>query len=111
LSRDSKKKTDLLIIAEANERVIGAVFAASRLIIGYIYHLAAHPKYQRRGIGSMLLKAICERLRKKGVLFVFLTIKPRKYGDLDRFYRRHGFRSIGVIYYKRIGRTTVRNFH
>ena len=41
-------------------------FTLSSLGVGYVGHLAVHPSQQGKGLGSMLLEEICERLAVHG---------------------------------------------
>ena len=87
-----------LLVAEVNGRVVGVAFAFKKLVVGFVALLAVHPEYQRRGIGSTLLKEVCERLRKKTVRLVVLLITDRqKISELSKFYKRHGFKVLGMI--------------
>src|SRR3990172_10035811 len=53
-------------IAEEKTKIIGAVFGAFNGKRGWIYHLAVIPSYQKKGIGSLLLKEAEESLEKMG---------------------------------------------
>lgn len=104
LFRKFIKKRYMLITAEIDGRIVGAVEAFHRWLIGYIHRLAVDPKHQGYGIGSALLMEICERLKAKKARFVILGINPRsdRREDLVKFYRRNRFRAIGIIFIKRL---------
>lgn len=58
-------------------RVIGTILGGYDGRRGYVYHLAVHPDYRRRGCGTALVKKVTEEFTKLGVkkihLFVFGT--------------------------------------
>ncbi len=54
----------------------------------YVRDLAVHPAYQRRGIGSELLRLVLRRTRQDGIYASNVLFEPR----LAEFYRRAGFR-------------------
>jgi N-acetylglutamate synthase len=62
-------------VALIDDRVAGAVLAGHDGRRGYIYHLAVHPDYRRRGIGRNLidlcLKALTESGIRKCHIFIF----------------------------------------
>ncbi|MCP8304784.1 MAG: GNAT family N-acetyltransferase [archaeon] len=98
------KKRYVLLAAEIDGRIVGAVEAFHRFIICYINRLAVHPKHQGKGIGSDLLIEICKRLKTRKARFVILCMNPRsdRPKDLIKFYRRHRFKAIGIIFIKRL---------
>ena len=95
-----------LLVAEIDGLVVGVTFAFKELVVGSVALLAVHPEYQGRGIGSRLLDEACERLRKKFVRLVFILIDPHAKADrrseLGKFYRRHGFKVLGVLCIKKL---------
>jgi ribosomal protein S18 acetylase RimI-like enzyme len=75
------------IVAEENERPVGfirGVYDGSRAII---YLASVHPSYQRRGIGTALVKEIAKRFKERGALSLAVTV-PGETG----FWKKLGFR-------------------
>ena len=77
--RKTKEHPGLFIVAEKDGKIIGAVygfnpyFPLSSLGLGYVGHLAVGPSQQGKGLGSMLLEEICERVAQCEVKYVFLV--------------------------------------
>ena len=92
-----RENPDLCYVAEVQGRVIGGVSALMRdKEIGIIDDLAVAPKYQRKGIGSKLLKKAMEELRHKGAEIIALKIHYLC-SDSIPFYYKHGFRISGMV--------------
>ena len=64
ISRDS----DLFLVAECENTIIGSVIGGYDGRRGLIYHLAVTSSFRRQGIGSRLMDEVEERLRLKGCL-------------------------------------------
>jgi predicted N-acetyltransferase YhbS len=95
-----------LLVAEVGGRVVGVVFAFRQLVVGSVVLLAVHPHYQGRGIGSMLLDKVCERLKRRMARLMVIFGDPRAKaggrGRLIEFYKRHGFKALGMMFVKRL---------
>lgn len=75
------------LVAEEEGKPVGlmrGVFDGSRAII---YLASVHPDFQRRGIGTALLKEITLRFKQRGAKAILVTI-PGEAG----FWKRFGFR-------------------
>ena len=67
----------------------------------HLLNLCVHPRWQRRGFGSMLLEhAIAHAVRRQCEV-MFLEVRPSN-PDAERLYRRRGFTRIGTrpAYYR-----------
>src|SRR6516165_1813439 len=69
-----------VLLARADEQVIGVAYAASRLsaehsgLVAWLEELYVAPSYRSQGIGSALLAAVLERAQKAGVVAVDLEV-------------------------------------
>ncbi|GAH16262.1 unnamed protein product, partial [marine sediment metagenome] len=74
----------IFLVAEANGKVVGCirgVYDGSRALI---HLLSIHPKYQKRGIGTNLVKKIIERFKKRGacilsIEYIFTVLLKNHY--------------------------------
>ncbi|MBI4170344.1 MAG: GNAT family N-acetyltransferase [Candidatus Aenigmarchaeota archaeon] len=89
------RQSDLAFIAEAGGKLAGAAIAGikpwwdgNHIVDGEIF---VSPQFQKRGIGSMLLKALCLKAKKKYKAISFDTITFRSTGFPLSWYRKIGF--------------------
>lgn len=87
---------ETFIVAEINGIIVGYVagFMASDGV-GRIFSLAVHPSYQRRGVGSHLLKEMINLFRDMGLMEIILEVRSNNF-KAKRFYERHGFFQFGI---------------
>ena len=87
---------ETFIVAQINGIIVGYVagFMASEGV-GRIFSLAVHPSYQRRSVGSHLLKEIINRFREMGVQEIILEVRSNNI-KAKRFYERYGFSQFGI---------------
>ncbi|MDN4595064.1 GNAT family N-acetyltransferase [Polycladomyces subterraneus] len=90
LTQQLARDRDLVLVAEVDNRVVGAIVGVQDGTSGFFYCLAVHPSYQRRGIGRSLIRALEERLRKKGVKRLWITVDPGT-EKLLPFYQHLGY--------------------
>jgi ribosomal protein S18 acetylase RimI-like enzyme len=93
------KNNSFFYIAEVGRKIVG--IACAHTYPGndtvYLDFIAIDKSYQRRGIGSMLLKAILKKVinaNKKKIYFII-----RADNDVGiRFYEKHGFKRVKTYY-------------
>lgn len=69
-----QRDADLFLVAEEDERIIGAVLGGFDGRRGMIYHLAVDPSRRGEGIGRVLMEEVEDRLRVKGCHKYYLLI-------------------------------------
>ncbi|GAA5347108.1 putative N-acetyltransferase YhbS [Planifilum fimeticola] len=74
LSKQLARDRDLVLVAEVDGRIVGAIVGTMDRSTGFFYCLAVHPDYQGRGIGRRLVASLEERFRQKGVKRIWITI-------------------------------------
>jgi len=71
-----ERDPDLVLVAEADGRIIGTVIGGTDLWWSWIYRVAADQKSQRRGAGIVLLKEIGARFKARGIDSAGLIVSP-----------------------------------
>jgi ribosomal protein S18 acetylase RimI-like enzyme len=80
----------LLLVAEEEGRVVGAVIGAWDGRRAWVYHLAVLPAAQGRGTGRLLMDELERRLRAVGATKLNLLVE-RGNAPVAHFYRRLGY--------------------
>jgi ribosomal-protein-alanine N-acetyltransferase len=90
-------------LAASHPAIAGFVtFHLQRQGYGHIITLDVHPEARRHGLGTLLMHAVFERLRKMAAFMVVLEVAVNNHGALA-FYEKLGFHRIRVLegYYSR----------
>lgn len=94
LQQPEHQAQSLVLLASANSRVVGGLFAETQLSWLRISIMAVDPGFRSQGIGAALL-AEAERLAvARGCKYVY--VDTMEY-HAPRFYRTHGFSIVGQI--------------
>lgn len=69
---------------------------------GHVITIDVHPDARRHRLGTLLLNAVCDRLRKMTAFMVVLEVAVNNHSALA-FYDKHGFKRVKVLerYYNR----------
>lgn len=65
--------SDLVLIAEAEEKVVGVIIGTIDNNKGYYYRIAVSKAYQRQGVGKELANALKQRFEQKKVTKIYIT--------------------------------------
>lgn len=93
---DVSELLELSIVAEVEGRVRGFILGRVAHVgeaateVGVIPILGVHPEYQRRGVATKLISAICDKFRSKGIKRVCIDV-DRRDKDLVNFVEHMGF--------------------
>ncbi len=79
-------------VARLDGRFAGRAWAFAPAGIAGIYDMDVWPRFQRRGLGRALLRALCGSARAAGAQVAVLNATP----DGERLYSAEGFIRIGV---------------
>lgn len=95
---DSKEEVQKLVIKNPNtsligvedERVVASVFGGYDGRRGLVHHLAVDPEFQKKGLGSEILKTLEEEFRSMGVVKLSFWVKRDNIGAVE-FYNKTGY--------------------
>ncbi|PTX60742.1 putative N-acetyltransferase YhbS [Melghirimyces profundicolus] len=93
LSKQLAYDRDLVLVAEIDDRVVGAIVGTMEKDTGYFYCLAVHPEYQGRGVGRSLAEMLEDRFRSKGVRQIQVMVDEGT-EKLYPFYQHLGYQGI-----------------
>ena len=92
---DFGKADDWCLVAEAEERIVGAVWVRIMNDYGHIddetpsFAMALHEEYRHLGIGTALMRAMLQLLKDKGYRQGSLSVQKANYAV--NIYRKAGF--------------------
>ena len=90
INMKNKHNDNLFFVAEEGNHIIGSIISGFDGHRGWLYSLAVHPKYRRKGIGTSLVNKALDELENLGCLKVNLQINSDKKTVID-FYEKIGF--------------------
>ncbi|MFA5444558.1 MAG: GNAT family N-acetyltransferase [Bacteroidales bacterium] len=100
--KDFGKETDHCLVLQHNKKIIGAVwsrqFSANEKGFGFIdpdtpeIAMSVLEPYRNQGVGTLLLKAMLDRLARKGYRQVSLSVDTLNYAY--KMYRKAGFYTV-----------------
>lgn len=86
--------SDLILVASADERIVGVLIGTIDQQKGYVYRIAVHEDYRRQGVGTSLVSSMNARFRQRNVLKVLVA--GDKHNEVLRpFYESMGGSAIG----------------
>lgn len=96
------------LAASDENRMAGFIIGYASGDTGFIYTLDVHPDYRRKGVGSMLIQALEERLQSLGTKRIRLEAAVKNPAALE-LYRKAGYHEKELLrnYYGR-GKNAVR---
>ena len=91
IERYLKRNPKTCFVAEKDNKIIGTILCGNDGRRGFIYHAAVSPEERNNGVGSALVEAALNALKKKGLtkwhwLFFQITKLGIPFGK-KRFYR------------------------
>ncbi|MBR4510673.1 MAG: GNAT family N-acetyltransferase [Ruminococcus sp.] len=94
-----ERNPETCFVAEESGNIAGVIIAGNDGRRGYIYHTAVNPDYRRRGIGSELVDAALDALKKLGINKVALVVFAKNENG-NAFWEKIGFTGRGDLVYR-----------
>ena len=102
INRKKGRGSDLFIILEYKDEIIGTVMGGYDGHRGIMNYLAVHPKFQRKGFGAMLVNEIEKKLLKLGCPKINLFVRNTNI-KVKAFYKTNNYEmQDSQIYGKRL---------
>ncbi|KGE19480.1 GNAT family N-acetyltransferase [Paenibacillus wynnii] len=73
-SRQLSWDSDLIVVAEEEGEIVGALIGTIEQNHGCYFRIAVHPDYRRRGIGRSLVTAMENRFQARKVKGIFVAV-------------------------------------
>jgi len=90
IRRKLRVQRELFLVGELDGEVVGTVIAGFDGFRGWVYHLAVHPRFRRRGFGRTLMREAEARLKALGCPKVNLQVRASNV-EVVAFYERLGY--------------------
>ena len=90
IGRKLQFQRELFLVGEFRGGVVGTVVAGYDGYRGWVYHLAVHPRYRRRGFGRMLMREAENGLRAIGCPKLNLQVRSTN-AEVIAFYKHLGY--------------------
>lgn len=87
----------MILIAEVDHVVVGSILGMGDGWRGTLWRLAVHPQYQKRGIGTKLVKGMENRLKSLGCKRIILLVD--KSNAAIKFYQKLGYKGDSEVLY------------
>lgn len=84
-----------VIVLKNVERVVGHVIYWQIREEVQISNIAVHPDFRGLGIGKKVMQEIIDRVKKDGVNYIFLEVRPSNSSALN-LYIKLGFQKLGI---------------
>ena len=88
-------ETGTFIVIEYDSQVIACVYLEQREDHGYLGLLSVDPRFQRLGLGSVLMNASEEHCRREGLNSIDINVVNLR-EELPDFYRKRGYVETGT---------------
>lgn len=106
ITRFLERNPDTCFVAEAEQQILGAILTGNDGRRGYIYHTAVSPQRQKQGIGTLLVHAALDALRKSGIHKVALVVFAHNAGG-NAFWEKQGFTVREDLTYRNLALTEM----
>lgn len=93
--RNRRISFPFVVVHKSENRIIGYIIFWQVNEQVQINNIAVHPDFRRMGVAESVLLQILDHVRKEGVLFVTLEVRPSNLAARS-LYRKLGFEVLGI---------------
>lgn len=90
-----------ILVGLIEQRLVATTMVGEDGHRGWVYYLATHPEFQRRGIARQMMEAAEVWLKERGIWKMQLLIRAGNMAAKG-FYERIGFKDIEAVCYQKI---------
>lgn len=90
LEQKLRSQPDWVLVAIQEQVLVGSIVGGYDGVRGWMYHVATHPEFRRRGIGATLVRELERRLRAVGCVKVNLQVRVGN-ASVTAFYEALGY--------------------
>jgi ribosomal-protein-alanine N-acetyltransferase len=84
-----------VIVLKGEERIVGHIIYWQIKEEVQISNIAIHPDFRGLGIGKKVMSSIMAKIRKEGVSYIFLEVRPSNHHAVA-LYKKLGFQKLGL---------------
>ncbi len=84
-----ERDPELFLVAEEGGRIVGAAMGSFDGVYGWLQHVAVHPDFQRRGLGTRMVVELEKRFKELGCRRINVLVQANNI-ELQEFYSKLG---------------------
>jgi len=96
IEKKACRDPELFLLAEADGEIVGSVIGGFDGRRGMLYHLAVKREFRSRGIASLLMDEVENRLRAKGCLKCYLLVMQDN-DQAAQYYEKRGWAGMQTV--------------
>jgi ribosomal protein S18 acetylase RimI-like enzyme len=97
IAKKIQRDPDLFLVAEDTNKIVGTVIGGFDGRRGMMYHLAVEGGYRNKGIGTLLVEKLEQKLIEKGCLRYYLLVTKDNHEAIS-FYEARGWKRMDDLY-------------
>ena len=97
IARQLKMPHNVILVALQGEQVVGFILGTWDGARAFLFKMSVHPEFQKRGIGTKLVRAAAKKFRDMGAVTIGLSAADGTGGDKNNaigFWEKLGFEQI-----------------
>ncbi|MBS3132010.1 GNAT family N-acetyltransferase [Candidatus Woesearchaeota archaeon] len=95
LGRKIKFSPDSIIAAEENGKIAGVIYLTIDPWITFLHHLAVHPDFEGKGVGTALIEEAENIAKKANAKWAALMVETKK-AEARKFYEKKGWKTVNT---------------